>query len=59
MKVYDLFGRELTTLVDEYQQAGSYTVSFKVREDISPAGIYFCRIKAGGHSEVIKMVCLK
>ncbi len=59
MKVYDLSGRELTTLVDEYQQPGFYKVSFEAREDISPAGIYFCRIIAGGHSEVIKMVCLK
>jgi hypothetical protein len=59
LKVYDLFGRELTTLVNEYQQAGEYKVSFKMQDDNPPAGIYFCRIIAGGHSEVIKMVCLK
>jgi len=59
MKVYDLFGRELITLVDGYRQAGVYKVEFNAREDISPVGIYICRIKAGGHSKVIKMVCLK
>jgi len=59
LKVYDLLGRELTTLVDEYQQLGSYKVSYKAQEDISPGGIYYCRIIAGGHSEVIKMVCLR
>jgi hypothetical protein len=59
LKVYDLFGRELITLVDGYRQAGVYKVEFNAREDISPVGIYICRIKAGGHSKVIKMVCLK
>jgi hypothetical protein len=59
LKVYDVFGRELTTLVDEYQQTGSYKVSFNAQEYNSPVGIYYCRIIAGEYSEVIKMVCLK
>jgi len=52
--VYDLLGREVTTLVNETQQAGSYEVSFDGSGLAS--GTYVYRMSAGGFTDVKKMV---
>lgn len=62
LKVYDLLGREVATLVDEYKQPGSYTVAFNVeaRHGVSlQSGVYFYRLQAGSFSETKKMILLK
>ncbi|MEW6193577.1 MAG: aryl-sulfate sulfotransferase [Bacteroidota bacterium] len=44
LKVYDILGREIATLVDEYQQPGKYSVKFNVETHQGaslPSGIYF------------------
>jgi len=43
LKVYDLLGREVTTLVDKRQNAGTYKTNFNARNKAS--GIYFYRIE--------------
>ncbi|MDE3059339.1 MAG: T9SS type A sorting domain-containing protein, partial [Bacteroidota bacterium] len=45
LKVYDLLGREVATLVNEVKKAGSYTVTFDGSKLAS--GVYFYRMKAG------------
>ncbi len=57
LKVYDVLGRELVTLMDEKKTAGSYTI----RWDASryPSGVYFYRLRAGGFAETKKMVLLR
>jgi hypothetical protein len=53
LKVYDVLGNEVATLVNEYKAAGSYKVEFNVGRDSSPAlasGIYFYQLKAGDPS---------
>ena len=57
LKVYDILGRLITTLVNENQQAGSYTVNFDAR-DLSN-GIYFYKIQSGNFVAVNKMLLLK
>jgi len=57
IKIYDLLGREIKTLVNEYKQAGSYLVSFNGSEFAS--GIYFYRIEAGGFTQVKRMMLIK
>ena len=57
LKVYDLLGNEIATLVNESQKAGVYEVQFS-NEQIS-SGIYFYRIQAGNFSETKKMIYLK
>jgi hypothetical protein len=57
IKVYDLLGREIKTLVNEFKNAGSYLVSFNGSEFAS--GIYFYRIQAGSFIQVKRMVLIK
>ena len=45
LKIYDILGREVTTLVDEQKPAGYYTVQFNASGLAS--GVYFYRMKAG------------
>lgn len=62
LKVYDLLGKEVATLVDQYKQPGSYTVAFnvKTRHGVSlQSGVYFYRLQAGSFSETKKMILLK
>jgi hypothetical protein len=57
MTVYDLLGREITTLVNQQMQAGSYSVDW----DASgyPSGVYFYKIETADFIEVKKMVLIK
>ncbi|MBI3766381.1 MAG: T9SS type A sorting domain-containing protein, partial [Ignavibacteriales bacterium] len=57
LKIYDVLGREVKTLVNEAQQAGYKTVSFDASH--FPSGIYFYRLKAGKFSDIKKMVVMK
>ena len=57
IKVYDIIGREIATLVSEQQKAGYYNVQFNAAN--LPTGIYFYRISSGNYSAVNKMLLLK
>ena len=57
LKVYDVLGNEVATLVKEEKPAGSFEVSWNA--DNLPSGIYFYRIIAGSYVETKKMVLLK
>jgi len=57
IKVYDLLGKEIVTLVNEEKPAGNYEVEFNAAN--LPSGIYFYRIKAGNFIETKKMVLLR
>ena len=57
IKIYDLLGRQVKQLVDEFKQAGSYTVNFDGTNLAS--GVYFYRIEAGKFVESKKMVLVK
>ena len=57
LKVYDLLGREVATLVDEYKAAGSYEVKFDATQFSS--GIYFYKLQAGSFAETKKMILLR
>jgi len=57
--VSDMMGRETETLINQYQQPGTYTVSFSPEKLASAGGIYNCRMVAGHYSKTIKMVYIK
>ena len=57
VKLYDLLGREIKTLVDEDERAGIHSYNFDGSE--LPSGIYFYRITAGELSQTKKLLLLK
>ncbi len=57
LQVYDVLGRQVATLVDQKQQAGSYTVSFDGKQLSS--GVYFYRLNTENASKVRKMLLVK
>jgi hypothetical protein len=57
LKVYDVLGNEITTLVNEEKSIGSYEVKFESNK--LPSGIYFYQLQAGSYVETKKMVLLK
>ncbi len=57
LKVLDVLGREVTTLVDEYKSKGKYNITFNASNLTS--GIYIYQIKAGSFTKANKMILLK
>lgn len=57
LKVYDLLGREVANLVEEYKLAGSHEIEFNAGNLTS--GVYFYRLQAGSFVETKKLVLLK
>jgi len=57
IKVYNILGKEVATIVDDFKSAGRYEVQFNGNG--LPSGIYLYKIQAGNFSEVKKMVLLK
>ena len=57
LKIYDILGREVTTLVNKEQKAGNYKVNFDASRLAS--GVYFYRIIAGDFVQTKKMILLK
>ena len=57
LKVYDVLGNEVASLVNEQQQAGVYRADFTA--DNLPSGMYFARITANEFTQVVKMILLK
>jgi hypothetical protein len=69
LRIYDVLGREVATLVDESKPAGIYEVIFSAavtvrgsaNDDIGgrSSGVYFCTLTAGDFSRTLKMVLVK
>ncbi len=69
LKIYDALGREVTTLVNEYQQAGIHNSQFLASRDANRSGsinnsqlgsgVYFYTLTAGNHVQTRKMALMK
>ena len=57
LKVYDILGNEVATLVNENKPAGVYNVQFAMNN--FPSGVYFYTLKAGSFTETKKMLLMK
>lgn len=59
--IYDVLGREVATLLDEYKPAGNYEIDFQPESGIQyPAsGVYFYQLKAGDFIQTKKMILLR
>ena len=62
LKVFDMLGNEVATLVNEDKPAGSYQVEFNLAQESFPAvasGVYFYQLKIGDKLQTRKMLFLK
>lgn len=62
IKVYDMLGREVKTLVNETKSAGSYVTSWSGDNNYGQpvsSGVYFYRMDAGGYNAARKMIFMK
>jgi hypothetical protein len=57
LKVYDVTGREVTTLLDETKEPGIFTVAWNAAG--LESGVYFCRMQTANYSSTSKVVLLK
>jgi PKD repeat protein len=57
LKVYDVLGNEIKTLVSEYQNQNNYTITFNAGN--LSTGIYFYKLQAGNYIEARKMLLIK
>ncbi|HCY77071.1 MAG TPA: hypothetical protein DHV28_14205 [Ignavibacteriales bacterium] len=57
LRIYDILGNEVATLVNEYKPAGMYNVQFTMNNLAS--GIYFYRLQAGSFVQTKKMLLIK
>jgi hypothetical protein len=55
--VFDILGREVAMLVDDFREAGIYTVTFNASN--LAGGMYICRLTAGDYTDSRKVVLLK
>jgi len=57
VSVFDLSGREVAKLAEGFRTPGVYFVNFDAAE--LATGVYFCRLKAGSFSKIVKLILLK
>jgi hypothetical protein len=57
IKIYDMLGREIATLVNKQIEAGYYTYDFDASSMAS--GVYVCKMKAGTFEKSLRMTVLK
>lgn len=59
LKVYDILGREVATLVNEYQKPGTYSIEFRAHSYKLSSGVYFYKLQAGNNIQIKRMLLLK
>jgi hypothetical protein len=57
LKVLDVLGRDVATLVHEYRKPGVYSVQWNASG--LPSGVYFCQLRAGVSSDTKKLILSK
>jgi len=57
VKIFDILGKEIETLVNEKLNPGTYEVTFNASQ--YPSGVYFYRLQAGDYNECKKMILIK
>jgi hypothetical protein len=61
LKIFDILGNEVATLVDEYRNAGRYEIEFNsnLNGRQLASGVYIYRLQAGDYISSKKMILLK
>ena len=59
LKIYDLLGREVASVINEFKPAGRYNSQFSILNWQLSSGIYFYRLQSGNYSSTRKMILMK
>jgi len=62
LKIYNINGQEIRTLVEEFQSSNTYLISWNGRNEnqqLMPSGIYFANIVAGSFTKTIRLILVK
>jgi hypothetical protein len=62
IEIFNLVGQKVRALVDEYKSAGNYGITWDGTDTSGnplATGIYFCRLRAGDHVQIKKMLLIK
>lgn len=59
LKIYDVLGKEIATLTNEYQPAGIHRSAFSVPHSTLSSGIYFYQLRAGQFVDTKKLMLMK
>lgn len=63
LKVYDIMGREIATLINDERPAGVYNISFDAKNSVSKtslaSGVYYYRLQTDGFNETKKMLLIR
>ena len=62
LKVYDILGKEIATLVNEKLQPGTYEVPFSINlitNNQKASGVYFYRLETANFTDVKSMILIK
>lgn len=57
LKIFDILGREVKTLINKHQNAGNHSVLFNASN--LPGGLYFCRLETGKFHDTKKLLLIK
>lgn len=57
LRVYNVLGKEVKTLVNEEKPSGKFSVEFNASN--LPSGVYYCAMQAGSYYKVSKMILIK
>ncbi|MBC8343915.1 MAG: T9SS type A sorting domain-containing protein [Bacteroidetes bacterium] len=57
LKIYNVSGQWIETIVNAYKLAGTHKVDWNAKE--KPAGVYYSQMQAGGHSLIKKLILIK
>ncbi|MCX8074048.1 MAG: T9SS type A sorting domain-containing protein [Clostridia bacterium] len=59
LKIYDVLGREIATLVNEVKDRGEYEVELDVEKLKLSSGIYFYKLRCGNREESKKFILME
>lgn len=59
LKIFDILGNEISTLIDEYKESGFYNSQFTISDSKLPSGVYFYSLRSGNYTSTKKMVIIK
>ena len=57
IRIYDILGRRVETLVEKIEEPGRHTVVWNAGD--LPSGVYLCRLEAGDYSKTIRLLMMK